>query len=138
MSRTNFPFSRTINLLRAPSVGGGDQELFPIPCWNVDWLDLMLVLCRQLQGCAEALPCPEDRFCSGPPQPLVLAIFLPLPVHLNSHRCGQDHSVRSFPARFQSLVFMSLNPDVLAGLCVSLAQAGIITEKGASFEEMPL
>lgn len=35
----------------------------------------------------------------------------PDPVHLNSHRCGQDGSVRPFPARFQSLVVVSLNPD---------------------------
>jgi hypothetical protein len=27
---------------------------------------------------------------------------------------------------------------VLAGLCVNLTQAGVITEKGASLEEMPL
>lgn len=35
----------------------------------------------------------------------------PDPDHLNSHRHGQDHGVKFFPMRFQSLVVMSLNPD---------------------------
>lgn len=35
----------------------------------------------------------------------------PDPVHLNSHRHGQYHSVGSFPMRFQSLVVRFLNPD---------------------------
>ena len=33
------------------------------------------------------------------------------PIHLNCHRYGQDHGVRSFPARFQSLVIMSPDSD---------------------------
>lgn len=37
----------------------------------------------------------------------------PDPVHLNSRQRGQVHSVGSFPARFQNLVVMSLNPDLV-------------------------
>jgi hypothetical protein len=35
----------------------------------------------------------------------------PDPIYFNSHGYGQDHGVRSFPLRFQSLVHMSLNID---------------------------
>ena len=33
------------------------------------------------------------------------------PIYTNSHGRGQDHGVRFFPERLQSLVVMSLNPD---------------------------
>jgi hypothetical protein len=34
-------------------------------------------------------------------------------IHFNSYWCGHDHGVRSFLGRFQSLVIMSLNPDIV-------------------------
>jgi hypothetical protein len=37
----------------------------------------------------------------------------PDPIYLKSHRCSQDHGVRSFPVRFQSLVVISLNTDFI-------------------------
>lgn len=37
----------------------------------------------------------------------------PDPGHLNSHRHGQNHGVRSLPTRFQSLLALSLQPDLV-------------------------
>ena len=57
--------------------------------------------------------------------------------------CGVFHSlgIMSVPAVlediFSSLAALWSCPSVLAGLCVNLTQAGIITEKGASLEEIP-
>lgn len=37
----------------------------------------------------------------------------PDPIHLYSHLHGQDHCMRFFPAEFQSLVCMSINPNIV-------------------------
>jgi hypothetical protein len=37
----------------------------------------------------------------------------PDPIHLYSHLHGQDHRMRFFPAEFQSLVCMSINPNIV-------------------------
>lgn len=74
-----FPSSH--QMWTASHLGIGPCIPLPHPCWNVDWLNLVQILCRHQSFCeirsATVLSYPEDTVFLWSSQPLAHSVFLP-------------------------------------------------------------